>query len=436
MYALNGAVGSRFRCGSAEPPMAPAMHERSDMRRMCRSARGRIIVWTTVCLVVLIAAAAATAGGTRSAASAPYKITLSMDLSGPISFNGKLLAGGFEAGVAYLNNHGGVNKRKINLTVLDDASDLAKGRANFQQAVDQKSLGIFGFLLGPIAIATYPLAEQNQLPIVSLGSVSADLVKDHPWYFTNEVGVPESAHVFVQYIAQRAKKDHIAKPRVAIFTVLSGASPVTAIAVQAEMEKRGMGDPVTIQTMPVAPTDVTAQAVAIAKSDPDYVILVHNDLGALIGTKALRQQGVKVPVINFSAGSADSTFATLATNYIAYRTYVSPRDTSVPAIKQMVNASVQLGYANLATNSYYTQGWVFAVNVLKSALQKCGACKNGAAFRNALASLKKVDTGGLSGTLGVTSANHSFVHFVRFFTWSSVKNKAIPATKFGWIPVS
>ena len=92
-----------------------------------------------------------------------------MDLSGPLSFNGKPAAAGFEAAIKRINASGGVNGKKINLQVLDDASDIAKGRANLLEFVSNHDLASFGYILSDVSAALIPLATQKKIPIVGLG---------------------------------------------------------------------------------------------------------------------------------------------------------------------------------------------------------------------------------------------------------------------------
>lgn len=363
-------------------------------------------------------------------AAEPYKIGMSIDLTGPISFNGKVAAAGFETYVARLNAAGGVNGRRIELTVADDASDLAKGKANAQRFADGGSLAIFGFILSSVSAAVAPQATKDKIPIVALGGLKDLLVPPNPYYFSYELQAAKLSDRILSYIARRAKADGIAKPRIAVMVVDVPSNREVAARAAAEIEKRGWVLAET-QYFAVSPTNVTAQAAAIKASNPDYVLMSHNDAGALVGVRGLRSQGVTAPIINQWAGSADATLKRLGDGYIAFRTFASPTDDSIPAMAAVRADGEKHGFAAQMTNSYFTQGYVAGM-ILEKALGICGAgCANGEDFAKAMAKVGEIDTKGLSGPARISDASHEFVDTVRFYTWDAGADKAKAVTD--WI---
>lgn len=378
----------------------------------------------------LVSAAALVLAASAADAADPYKIGMSIDLTGPISFNGKIAAAGLETYVAKLNDNGGVNGRQIELTVSDDASDLAKGKANEQRFADDGSLAIFGFILTTVSAAVAPQAEQDKIPIVGLGGLADLLNPPHPYYFSYELQASKLADRILSYLDQRTKADGKDKPRIAVFVVDTPSNRAVADVAAAGIKKRGW-EVAETQFMPIAPTDVTAQAAAIKASNPDYVLMSHNDAGALVAVRGLRSAGVTVPVINQWAGSADATLERLGDGYVAFRTFVGPKDDSVPATAAMRKDGEKYGFADQMTNSYFTQGYVGGM-ILQKALEKCGAdCSSGEQFAKALAGVGEVDSGGLAGPLAISDQTHEFVKTVRFYTWDKGAGTAKPVTD--WI---
>lgn len=362
-------------------------------------------------------------------AADPYKIGMSIDLTGPISFNGKIAAAGLEAYVAKLNAEGGVNGRQIELTVADDGSDQAKGKANAQRFADDGALAIFGFILTSVSAAVAPQAEADKIPIVGLGGLTEVLSPPRPYYFSYELRAAKLADRILTFLDQRSKDDGIAKPRIAVMVVDLPSNRQIAERAAELIKERGW-ELVDTQYMAIAPTDVTAQAASIKAANPDYVLMSHNDGGALVGVRGLRSAGITVPVVNQWAGSADATLERLGDGYIAFRTFVSPTDDSVPAVAAMREAGEKYGYGDQMTNSYFTQGYVGGM-ILQKALEKCGECPSGEAFSQALESVGTVDSGGLGGPLSVSATSHEFVDSVRFYTWDAAAGKAVPLSD--WI---
>lgn len=378
-------------------------------------------------VVALASISALLLGAGAAGAADPYKIGMSIDLTGPISFNGKVAAAGLETYVAKLNEAGGVNGREVELTVLDDASDLAKGKANAQRFSDNGALAIYGFILTTVSAAVAPQAAEDKIAIIGLGGLKDLLNPPRPYYFSYELTAAKLPDRILSYIAQRAKTDGIASPRVAVFVVDTPSNREVAERAAAEIKRRGWVLAET-QFFAIAPTDVTAQATAIKASRPDYILMSHNDGGALVGVRGLRSQGITVPVINQWAGSADATLQRLGENYIAFRTFAGPTDDSVPATAAVRAAAEKHGFTAQMTNSYFTQGYVGGM-ILEKALQVCGAnCSSGEQFAKAMAAVGEIDTKGLAGPIKVSATSHEFVDSVRFYTWDAKANKAVPVT--------
>jgi branched-chain amino acid transport system substrate-binding protein len=380
-------------------------------------------------VIGLCSATAFALAATAAIAADPYKIGMSIDLTGPIAFNGKIAAAGLETYVAKLNAEGGVNGRQIELTVADDASDQAKGRANAQRFADDGALAVFGFILTSVSAAVAPQAEADKIPIVGLGGLAELLSPPRPYYFSYELQAPKLADRILSYLDERAKADGIAKPKIAVMVVDLPSNRQIAARAAEGIAKRGW-ELVDTQYVAIAPTDVTSQAASIKAANPDYVLMSHNDGGALVGVRGLRSAGVTAPVINQWAGSADATLERLGDGYLAFRTFVSPTDDSVPAVAAVREAGQKYGYGDLMTNAYFTQGYVGGM-ILQKTLEKCGECASGEAFAQAMAGIGSVDSGGLGGPLEVSEASHEFVDAVRFYTWDADARKAVPVSD--WI---
>ncbi|WP_172297103.1 ABC transporter substrate-binding protein [Pseudoruegeria sp. HB172150] len=377
-----------------------------------------------------MAAAVLALTAAAAAAQDPYRIGMSIDLTGPISFNGKIAAAGLETYVDKLNAEGGVNGRQVELTVADDASDLAKGKANTQRFADNGSLAAFGFILTSVSAAVAPQAAEDEIPIVGLGGLEELLNPPQPYYFSYELTAADLSLPILQFIEQHAAENGIETPRVAILVVDVPSNHQVAERAAAEIEKRGWTVAET-QYFAISPTDITSQAAAIRASKPDYVLMSHNDAGALVGVKGLRRQGISVPVINQWAGSADATIEQLGEGYYAFRTFVGPAEEGNPAIEEMRAAAEEHGYSGDMTNSYFTQGYVGGM-ILEKALMECGAdCASGAEFAAALEKVGEIDTGGMAGPLAINADTHEAVKSVRFYTWDDAEGGVVAVTD--WI---
>lgn len=112
------------------------------------------------------------------------KIGGSTFTSGPAAVYGEQIAVGFAAGVNYVNNHGGVNGRKISLKIYDDGADPAKQLANTKRLVEIDK--VFALSMVYADIGGQYVAEKK-IPVFHLGQQEAEFT--NPYWFP--VGGPQ-----------------------------------------------------------------------------------------------------------------------------------------------------------------------------------------------------------------------------------------------------
>src|ERR1700733_13502024 len=191
--------------------------------------KSRIAV-CAIAVVALLIAGCSSSSSSGGSSSGSYNIGMSMDLSGPLAFNGQPAAAGFEASIDRINAAGGVNGKKIKLQVLDDASDIAKGRANLLEFVSKHDLASFGYILSDVSAALVPLAAKEKIPLVGLGGPDSSFVPLQPYFFSYQLRTSRIATAELNYIANAAKAAKITPPRIAIIAAnVSSSSSVAAL---------------------------------------------------------------------------------------------------------------------------------------------------------------------------------------------------------------
>jgi branched-chain amino acid transport system substrate-binding protein len=82
-------------------------------------------------LVAAVAAAiVASTASTRPTAQGPIKIGISLSLTGDFSDPGKAVKRGYDLWAAYVNAHGGILGRQVQLKIVNDASDPNQAVSN------------------------------------------------------------------------------------------------------------------------------------------------------------------------------------------------------------------------------------------------------------------------------------------------------------------
>jgi ABC-type branched-subunit amino acid transport system substrate-binding protein len=134
--------------------------------------------------------------------------------SGPAAVYGQQIAVGFAAGVQYVNDHGGINGRRLVAKIYDDGGDPAKQLANTKRLVEVDHAFALTMSYAPV-VGAY-IASKG-IPVFHLGQFNEEFT--NPWYFP--LGGPQrtSAMALAWFGARtlHAKK-------VAIFYIDAGAN--------------------------------------------------------------------------------------------------------------------------------------------------------------------------------------------------------------------
>src|SRR6476660_4550931 len=137
----------------------------------------------------VVATAAVTAASGAPAAD-PGITATSIKIGGTFPLTGvaslyKTIPAAEKAYYDYVNDHGGVNGRKIDFTILDDAYDPSKTVPLAQQLVEQtKVFAVVGSLGTAPGLATWSYLNRNKVPQVLLAtgdSYWGFSYKKYPW---------------------------------------------------------------------------------------------------------------------------------------------------------------------------------------------------------------------------------------------------------------
>jgi ABC-type branched-subunit amino acid transport system substrate-binding protein len=207
--------------------------------------------------------------------------------SGPAAVYGEQIAVGFAAGVNYINEHGGINGRRVVLKIYDDGGDPAKQLENVKRLVEVDKVFALAMAYAPIAGA-YVL--QKGIPVYHLGQFNEEFV--NPWYFP--VGGPQR---LASYSLANFGSRTLGVKKVAVFYLDLGAANYSrqyAESVAKDWNAYGVDVPVLA---PFA-ADQTSCSDAIGKASAAKVdfIQFEIDAGHVINCGVEAQiQGYKPP---------------------------------------------------------------------------------------------------------------------------------------------
>src|SRR5471032_1720980 len=129
---------------------------------------------------------------------APYKIGLTVPLSGPLAVSGQEFLNGVELAVAHINAAGGVNGHPLQLRTEDSLGSPAGGVASMRKLVQVEGVQALLTSYTNVVGAQIPLADELKVPI--LGSIQAPgMMSRSPYTFSHAETVTSTAGLFSEY---------------------------------------------------------------------------------------------------------------------------------------------------------------------------------------------------------------------------------------------
>ena len=209
-----------------------------------------------------------------TAAQADITIGISLPLTGPAS----------GLGIPMKNQIAlwpqSIAGEKLNIIVLDDATDPTNGRKNATRFVTEDKVDIImGSAATPVAIAMADVAAEAQTVQLAFSPAALAPGKDG-WTFR----MPQSVGVMAHAMVEHMKKQGVKTVGFLGYTDAYGESwlkDFTAVA-----EKAGI-KVIAAERFARADTSVTAQALKLVAANPDAMLIVASGSGAAMPHKAI-----------------------------------------------------------------------------------------------------------------------------------------------------
>lgn len=347
-----------------------------------------------------------------------YKIGYITDLSGPLAGSYTPTWQGFELYIKALNDRGGINGRKINVTIDDDGlrADRAVAAAK-KQVESNEVLGIFGLSLSSTQAPVIAEMQKVGVPVVSTFSAILDaLPPAKPDYFSTGVTFEiagEAIGVLQKQIAPSGKVVGIT------FDSVGGRAAIQHNRLMVEKEGYSWGEVL----FPVRTADFTPFAQTAAEMKPAMVV-GHYGAEQNIGVvAALRASGYTGPYIVAAYGASEDTMKQAAAqagsgdNLYMVSRYAVLTD-KAPGMADLIAAAKKYGVTN--PNSMHVTGWVLGM-LAEEALKSCGTDCTREKLDKAIQGVK-LDTKGLTGgPIEMSADNHYGPTYWRLYHWEKDK---------------
>jgi branched-chain amino acid transport system substrate-binding protein len=242
--------------------------------------------------------------GSASAAD-PIKVGAIVSATGPASFLGDPQEKTLHFYVDAINDAGGVDGRKVELSIYDDGSDAAKANSFAKRLIQQDHVDfIVGASTTGSTMAMVPLIEASKVPTLALGAGSVIVEPVKPYVFR----MPHSDRLAAQKILGDMKKKGITK-----FALLSDTSGYGKSG-RNETQKlaASMGLAIVVdETYGERDADMTPLITHVKQSDAQALLMFGTGQAPAIITKNFRQLGLKIPLYA-THGQASYEFIRLA----------------------------------------------------------------------------------------------------------------------------
>jgi branched-chain amino acid transport system substrate-binding protein len=226
----------------------------------------------------LVAAAAALAAST--AALADINVGVVLSLTGP----GSGLGIPMQKQLALFPKE--IAGEKVNLIILDDASDPGKGVSNTRRLVTEDKVDvILGSCLTPVAAAMAPVAAEAKTLQIAASPVGVPPGQDQ-WLFRLPQGNDVMAHAMFNHMKKMNVKT------IGFLGYTDAYGELWLKAAEAEAQKNGMKI-VAAERFARTDTSVTPQALKLSSANPDAMLIVASGSGAAMPEKAIVERGYK-----------------------------------------------------------------------------------------------------------------------------------------------
>lgn len=373
----------------------------------------------------LLCGAAAVAGaGPAAAAGSTYVIASSNELTGPVASLGEPYVSGFQTYIDTINSKGGVDGHKIRLTVLDDAASPTTGVSNTQQLLQSNPVAFLAPIASAVGDPQQNLLNRAKVPAVAYTGVEGQLTS--PYYYAVGLDGTDTMNISAQFIKSLAKGK---KVRIGFLTIISPATSAAVAETKKLTDSYGWKYTGQVQYNLSSP-DYSASAAQVKQENPNYIIMASPDGQAQEMMAALKSQGVNVPVVNFEAGNATSTFVAADNpNFYAVREFYDP-STGNKAVAPMNAAARRYGETKNMQGLAFTKGWV-AGQVLVNALKQCsggGKTCSPADVTKHLNATSNFATG-LGQNVKISKTNHAGIRCGTIYQLKPPATAPVPASK-------
>lgn len=334
------------------------------------SRRPRYHLGSVVAAAVVLAGAACSAPGSSTgsgAAAGPIKIAVVDAQSGSDSDLGQFEWRGVDLAVKQANAAGGIDGRKISLTLYDDQGDPTTGTELARKIASQGDIAMFGTAESSVTLAMAPILQSEHIPNITSGQ-STELIALHsPYLFLNGPTGLTYDSTLAKYLV--TTKSYT---KIAMLTNNDSYGAGEDSAFTSSLKSLGI-TPVASQVVPADLTNMTPALTSIRGTNPQVLFIGAEEAQSGLIVKQARALGMTAviaegapagtPLYMSTAGVADADGTIVSSPYLG-------NDVSSAAKKFAAAYTKTWGSAPELHGAKAYDG----AEVMIAALKACNAC--------------------------------------------------------------
>ena len=331
-------------------------------------------------------------GSISSATASPIKIAVVDAQSGSLSDLGQFEWRGVSLAVNQANAAGGVNGRKIQLTLYDDQGDPTVGTELARKIASEGDIAMLGTAESAVTIAMAPILKSEQIPNITSGQSVGLIALHSPYLFLNSpTGLTYDTTLAKYLVTTKGYK------KIAMLTNNDSYGTGEESSFTNALKALGV-TPVAAKVVPSDQTNMTPALTSIRASDPQVLFIGAEEAQSGLIVKQARALGMTTvvaegapagtPLFLSTAGAANANGTIVSSPYLG-------NDASAAAQKFAAAYTAAYGSAPELHGAKAYDG----AQVMIAALKACGAC-TGLALANAI---RTVHYSGLLGNFAYDS---------------------------------
>ncbi|MDP4146280.1 MAG: ABC transporter substrate-binding protein [Bacillota bacterium] len=305
--------------------------------------------------------------GNSASNSSEIKIGAVLPLTGDVSAMGQSCKNAIQMAASEVNDKGGINGKKVTFVFEDDENKPPNAANVTQKLIDEeKVVGIVGSYSSKCDISMGPIATQNKIPMVGLGTNPKVTVDGGEYVFRASFNDTFQGTT----LAKVATEDLHAKTAAMLYDVGNDYCKGLSQYFKENFEKLG-GKVIASETYNVGEQDFNAQLTKIKGLNPDVILLpdYYNTVGVI--AKQARALGIKATLIGGDGWDSPDLFkiAGDAVNGSYFSNFFSADDTSpeVVAYRKAYEAKYKEVPDAISGMAYN------AAKIMMNAIQKAGS---------------------------------------------------------------